>query len=70
MADTRKFVLPGQPPGTARSSCLLLLRGWGFARSPRESTENSMVLRPQMRFRFKTERKATARAVSIEDESS
>ena len=33
MADTRKFVLPGQPPGTSRRLCF---RDWGFLRFPRE----------------------------------
>lgn len=45
MADTRKFVLPGQPPGTYESSSPLLA-SWGcwgaLCASPRESLENSV----------------------------
>jgi hypothetical protein len=63
MADARKFVLPGQPPGTSRSP---LLPGLGFSALPTgESTENSMdfpflavgLLRLRMRFRLKMERR-------------
>ena len=71
MADARKFVLPGQPPGTSRRrpSPLLPGLGWFFSLFPRAREHGEFdgfffflfwqfgLLRLRMRFRLKMERR-------------